>query len=132
LLKNPSFRGFTSPSSINFLNFPPIHRRHNSFDPICRGPCMASCHLGGLSPIWVNAVESTPSLFPWSRPQYQCHCCIVIDMSFCVGFGLPVRLQLGCQHTSRTCSWTQSDGTSWSEIAAGLVPQFQIIQLMLN
>ncbi len=125
-------RGFTSPSSINFLNFSANPLASQFIWPICRGPHMASCHLGGLSPIWVDAVESTPSLFPRSQSQYQCHRCIVVNMSFCVGFGLPVRLQLGCQHTSHTCSWTQSDGTSWSEIAAGSVLQFQIIQLVLN
>jgi hypothetical protein len=40
---------------------------------------MASCHLGGLSPIGVNAGESMPSYNPLWLLQYQHHHCIIRD-----------------------------------------------------
>ena len=110
LVKNPSFRGFTSPSSINFLNFSSNPLASQFIRPHMSRSLYGflsswSCHLGGLSHIWVDAVESTPSLFPLSRLQYQCHHCIIIDVSFCVGFGLPVRFLLHFTHLLLDSIW---------------------------
>jgi hypothetical protein len=122
----------TSPSSINFLNF--------SANPSASQfiwPHMLRSSYGFLSSWWAfthlsrcQRVDSfIVSMIMVTISMLSLYC---LDGSFCVGFGLPVRSLLDYQRTSHTCSWTRSDETSWSEIVVGLVPQFQIIQLVLS